>query len=159
MKIVVDTNIVFSALLSTSSTISTILFNSDEHFQFFACSYMRHEIKKHWEKLKKDISAYRWAAGSFIYIGAFEVTLYQWGTNTSWCLAKRSLDCGCCGWRWCGFCCIIILFRGSIMDRRQGSLQTLKGNLFFCLRCRWNAHITFHFRRLTKQIAQVNKHK
>lgn len=51
MKIVVDTNIVFSALLSTSSTISTILFNSDEHFQFFACSYMRHEIKKHWEKL------------------------------------------------------------------------------------------------------------
>ncbi len=53
MKIVVDTNIVFSALLNSNSNIANILFNSDEHFEFYSCSYMRYEIQKHWERLKK----------------------------------------------------------------------------------------------------------
>ncbi len=53
MKIVVDTNIIFSALLNSNSTIGDLLFNSDKHFEFYSCSYMRYEIKKHWEKLKK----------------------------------------------------------------------------------------------------------
>ena len=52
MKIVVDTNIVFSALLNSNSTIGDILFNSDKHFEFYSCSYMRSEIQKHWERLK-----------------------------------------------------------------------------------------------------------
>ena len=53
MKIVVDTNIIFSALLNSSSTIGDLLFNSDKHFEFYSCSYMRYEIQKHWERLKK----------------------------------------------------------------------------------------------------------
>lgn len=53
MKIVVDTNIIFSALLNTNGTIGDLLFNSDEVFEFFSCSYMRFEIEKHWEKLKR----------------------------------------------------------------------------------------------------------
>lgn len=53
MKIVVDTNIVFSALLNSNSNIADILFNSDEYFEFYSCSYMRYEIQKHWERLKK----------------------------------------------------------------------------------------------------------
>lgn len=53
MKIVVDTNIIFSALLNSNSTIGDILFNSDTYFQFYSCSYMRLEIQKHWEKLLK----------------------------------------------------------------------------------------------------------
>jgi predicted nucleic acid-binding protein len=53
MKIVVDTNIIFSALLNTNSTIGDLIFNSDKHFEFYSCSYMRYEIKKHWGKLKK----------------------------------------------------------------------------------------------------------
>lgn len=52
MKIVVDTNIIFSALLNSNSTIGDILFNSDKHFEFYSCSYMRSEIQKHWERLK-----------------------------------------------------------------------------------------------------------
>jgi predicted nucleic acid-binding protein len=52
MKIIVDTNIVFSALLASNNTIGDLLFNSDKHFDFYSCSYMRYEIKKHWEKLK-----------------------------------------------------------------------------------------------------------
>ena len=45
MKIVVDTNIIFSALLNSNSTIGDLLFNSDKH--------LRYEIQKHWERLKK----------------------------------------------------------------------------------------------------------
>jgi len=53
MKIVVDTNIIFSTLLNSNSTIGEILFNPDKNFEFYSCNYMRYEIKKHWERLKK----------------------------------------------------------------------------------------------------------
>jgi|GEM_PF-1163491 len=53
MKIVVDTNIIFSALLNSNSTIGELIFNSDRLFEFYSCSYMRYEIRNHWEKLKK----------------------------------------------------------------------------------------------------------
>jgi predicted nucleic acid-binding protein len=53
MKIVVDTNIIFSVLLNSSSNIGDLVFNSDKHFEFYTCTYMRYEIKKHWERLKK----------------------------------------------------------------------------------------------------------
>jgi len=53
MKIVVDTNIIFSTLLNSNSTIGDLLFNSDKNFEFYSCNYMRFEIKKHWERLKK----------------------------------------------------------------------------------------------------------
>ena len=53
MKIVVDTNIIFSTLLNSNSTIGDLIFNSDKHFEFYSCSYMRYEIQKHWERLKK----------------------------------------------------------------------------------------------------------
>ncbi len=53
MKIVVDTNIIFSTLLNSNSTFGDLLFNSDKHFEFYSCSYMRYEIQKHWERLKK----------------------------------------------------------------------------------------------------------
>ena len=53
MKIVVDTNIIFSALLNSNSTIGDLIFNSDRHFEFYSCNYMRYEIQKHWERLIK----------------------------------------------------------------------------------------------------------
>ena len=53
MKVVVDTNIIFSALLNSNSSIGDLLFNSDKHFEFYSCNYMRYEIQKHWERLKK----------------------------------------------------------------------------------------------------------
>lgn len=53
MKIIVDTNIIFSALLNSNSTIGDLLFNSDKHFEFYSCNYMRYEIQKHWKKLQK----------------------------------------------------------------------------------------------------------
>ena len=53
MKIVVDTNIIFSTLLNSNSNIGDLIFNSDKQFEFYSCSYMQYEIRKHWEKLKK----------------------------------------------------------------------------------------------------------
>lgn len=53
MKIVVDTNIIFSALLNSNSNIGDLLFNSSNYFEFYSCDYMRYEIQKHWGKLKK----------------------------------------------------------------------------------------------------------
>jgi predicted nucleic acid-binding protein len=53
VKIIVDTNIIFSALLNTKGTIGDLLFNSEDVFEFYSCSYMRQEIEKHWEKLKR----------------------------------------------------------------------------------------------------------
>ncbi len=53
MKIVVDTNIIFSSLLNSDGVIGDLIFNSSKHFEFYSCSYMRFEIQKHWGKLKK----------------------------------------------------------------------------------------------------------
>lgn len=53
MKIVVDTNIIFSALLNSNSTIGDLLFNADNAFEFYSCNYMRFELQKHWDKLLK----------------------------------------------------------------------------------------------------------
>ncbi len=52
MKIVVDTNIIFSTLLNSNSNIGDLLFNSEKQFEFYSCNYMRFEIQKHWERLK-----------------------------------------------------------------------------------------------------------
>jgi predicted nucleic acid-binding protein len=53
MKIIVDTNIIFSTLLNSNGTIGDLIFNSDKYFTFYSCSYMRYEIHNHWDKLKK----------------------------------------------------------------------------------------------------------
>ncbi|MET4080404.1 putative nucleic acid-binding protein [Pedobacter sp. UYP30] len=53
MKIVVDTNIVFSAILNSKSNIGKILLRSHENIQFYSCNYLRAEIKNHRVKLLK----------------------------------------------------------------------------------------------------------
>ena len=52
-KIIVDTNIIFSCLLNSQGTIGEIIFNSKDIFDFYSNEYMRFEIRKHWNKLKK----------------------------------------------------------------------------------------------------------
>lgn len=53
MKVVVDTNIAFSAVLNTNGRIGDLLFNSGEHFTFFSCDYLHVELDKHRSKLLK----------------------------------------------------------------------------------------------------------
>ena len=52
-KIIVDTNIIFSCLLNSQGTIGDLVFNSENIFNFYSNQYMRFEIGKHWNKLKK----------------------------------------------------------------------------------------------------------
>ncbi len=52
-KIIVDTNIIFSCLLNSQGSIGDLVFNSDDIFDFYSNQYMRFEISKHWDRLKK----------------------------------------------------------------------------------------------------------
>jgi predicted nucleic acid-binding protein len=53
VRVIVDTNIIFSALLNTSGTIGDLIFDSENVFEFYSCDYMRFELEKHWDKLKQ----------------------------------------------------------------------------------------------------------
>ncbi len=51
MKIVVDTNVVFSAILNTDSQIADLLLTSSGTFEFYPCHLLREEIDNHRDKL------------------------------------------------------------------------------------------------------------
>jgi predicted nucleic acid-binding protein len=53
MKIVVDTNIVFSAILNTQSRIGQILINGSEYFDYYSVGFLKQEIIKHKFKILK----------------------------------------------------------------------------------------------------------
>lgn len=53
MKVVVDSNIVFSAMLNPESSIGDIILNSQETFTFYGCEYLREEINNHKDKVIK----------------------------------------------------------------------------------------------------------
>lgn len=51
MKIIVDTNVVFSAILSSSGKIGQILIYGRKQFEFYAPNLVKTEVKRHREKL------------------------------------------------------------------------------------------------------------
>lgn len=53
MRIIVDANIVFSAILNTNGKIGDILINGGKRFEFIAPDFLRYEIKSHYSKLTK----------------------------------------------------------------------------------------------------------
>lgn len=53
MRIVVDTNIVFSAILNTNSKYSKILLQPKSKLNFYSTNQLRDEIAEHWIKLRK----------------------------------------------------------------------------------------------------------
>ena len=52
MRIVVDTNIVFSAILNTNSKISKIILQPRSKLNLYSTDQLQYEIAKHWAKLK-----------------------------------------------------------------------------------------------------------
>ena len=48
-----DTNIVFSGILNSSSRIGKILINARTHFRLYSCDFLRIELLKHRNKLLK----------------------------------------------------------------------------------------------------------
>jgi predicted nucleic acid-binding protein len=53
MRIVVDTNIVFSAVLNTDSKIGEILLSSPDKVKFYSCNFLNIELENHINKLIK----------------------------------------------------------------------------------------------------------
>ena len=53
MIIIVDTNIVFSAILNSTSRIGKVLLNSGNHFQFYTCNFLKSELFNHRNKIQK----------------------------------------------------------------------------------------------------------
>ena len=51
-RIVLDTNIIFSAFLNVNSRIGQILIRGDDYFEFYSPEYVRFELFKHKEKIK-----------------------------------------------------------------------------------------------------------
>jgi predicted nucleic acid-binding protein len=51
MKVIIDTNIIFSAILSSSGKIGQILIFGRKHIEFYAPSLVKVEVKRHREKL------------------------------------------------------------------------------------------------------------
>lgn len=52
-KIVIDSNIAFSALLNINSRIGQILINGSKYYEFYSPEYIRQEIIEHQEKIKR----------------------------------------------------------------------------------------------------------
>lgn len=52
MKLVVDTNIVFSAVLNSNSRIARMLIAGKRHFEFYSCAFLYAELLKHRPKLR-----------------------------------------------------------------------------------------------------------
>lgn len=53
IRIIVDTNIVFSGILNSSGKIGKLLLNSRAHFRFYTCDFLKIELLKHRKKLLK----------------------------------------------------------------------------------------------------------
>ncbi|MFQ6044304.1 MAG: PIN domain-containing protein [Candidatus Poribacteria bacterium] len=51
MKVIVDSNIIFSALLSKDNTSRMVLFSPN--FEFFSCNFLMVEIFEHKERIVK----------------------------------------------------------------------------------------------------------
>lgn len=53
VKVIVDANIVFSAILNSNGKIGDLLINASPDINFIAPDFLRHEIAKHYNKLCK----------------------------------------------------------------------------------------------------------
>lgn len=51
MNVIVDSNLVFSAMLNTQSRIGDIILNSQGIFEFHTCEYLHEEIENHKDKI------------------------------------------------------------------------------------------------------------
>jgi predicted nucleic acid-binding protein len=98
MKVVVDTNIVFSALLSKDSVIRQIIIDSRRRF-FFTSDYMRTELRNHQGKLKKaskltgeDIIAAQDDLFKYITFIPLEVVSESYWLEANWLVADVDID-------------------------------------------------------------------
>ena len=53
MRVVIDTNITFSAILNTNSKISRIILHPKSRLNLYSTQQLELELTEHWDKLKK----------------------------------------------------------------------------------------------------------
>lgn len=53
MKIIVDTNIVFSAILNSQGKIGQLIINGSKFFKFYSVGLLKDEIEEHKDKIFK----------------------------------------------------------------------------------------------------------
>lgn len=53
MRVVIDTNIVFSAILNTNSKFSKIILQPKSKLNLYSTEQLEYELAEHWNKLKK----------------------------------------------------------------------------------------------------------
>ena len=69
MRIVVDTNIVFSALINAGSTIPEMIVAPFSDFKFFTSDYLFKELENHKSKLSIFLDAHLWTGDKVLYVG------------------------------------------------------------------------------------------
>lgn len=91
MNIVVDTNIVFSAILNADGTIADLLLNSDETFKFYAPNFMLEELEKHHEKMKSisGLSEQELRFLESFILKKIEIISEDFIDHNNWNIAKR----------------------------------------------------------------------
>jgi len=91
MKIIVDTNIIFSALLKSESPFGDLILNSSDVFEFFSMNYLTLEIEKHWDRIlrisnlsSEEIQTSKsklFAKIQFITDGSIRKEIWLWAEN------------------------------------------------------------------------------
>ncbi|WP_416440115.1 PIN domain-containing protein [Leeuwenhoekiella sp. A16] len=72
MIVVIDTNIIFSALLSPTGHISNVILSSPNHIQFYAPSFLKEELENHKSKILK-ISSYSSSEFEYLKLSLFKI--------------------------------------------------------------------------------------
>ncbi|MEQ9426798.1 MAG: PIN domain-containing protein [Cyclobacteriaceae bacterium] len=91
MKVVVDTNIVFSLILSPQGTISDLIFNSSNAFEFFSPRTIVEELERHQGRISeisqlsvKEIEILQETALGFINVIPFDsISITNWSRASS----------------------------------------------------------------------------
>ena len=99
MRIVVDTNVVFSALVNSNSTIAEIIIGEGKLYRFYTSEYTLVELMKHHEKLKKasklndeDIDTAKYKIFRYIDLITLEIVPEKYWIKAEELVADIDLD-------------------------------------------------------------------
>jgi len=86
VNIVIDTNIVFSALLNANGLIGELLLNSQDEFKFYAPELMKEEILKYADELiaTSKLTNLQFEESAFRILSAIELLSEDLINQTSW---------------------------------------------------------------------------
>lgn len=89
MRVIVDTNILFSALLNVTTSMAEVLLSPQDEYDFFAPEFLRVELTKHSDKLKQlsKLSSEQLAEASIRLQSRIQFISEELISQSSWRLA------------------------------------------------------------------------